>query len=59
MSVIGSTTGPVCRVHIYTEGSFKEAEGEASAEAAWAFVVILERTGAEYSFHGLLQESRM
>ena len=29
MSVIGSPTGPVCRVHIYTDGSFKEAEGEA------------------------------
>ena len=42
MSVIGSPTGLVCRA----------AEGEAAVEAAWAFVVILEHTGAEYSFHG-------
>ena len=51
MSVNGSPTGPVCRVHIYTDGSFKEADSEASAEAAWALVVILEHTGTEYSFH--------
>ena len=56
MSVIGSPTGPVCKVHMYTDGSFKEAEGEAAVEAAWAFVVILEHTGAEYSFQGLLQD---
>ena len=39
-------TGPVCKVHIYTDGSFKESEGEAADEAAWAFPVILEHTEA-------------
>ena len=52
MSVISSPTGSVCKVHIYTDGSFKETEGEAADEVAWAFDVILEHTGAEYSFHG-------
>ena len=52
MSVIGSPTGNVCKVHVYTDGSFKETEGEAVDEAAWAFVVILEHTGADYSIHG-------
>ena len=42
----------VCKVHVYTDGSFKETEGEAVDEAALAFVVILEHTGAEYSFRG-------
>ena len=38
--------------HLYTDGSFKEADGETEIEAAWAFVVILEHTSAEYCFYG-------
>ena len=52
MSVLGSPSGPVCKVHIYTDGSFKEADGETEFQAAWAFVVILEHFGAEYNFDG-------
>ena len=52
MSLIGDPVGNVCKVHIYTDGSFKEAEGDAAQEAGWAFVVILEHAGTEYSFHG-------
>ena len=52
MSVIGHPAGNVCKVHIYTDGSFNNAEGDAAEEAAWAFVVILEHSCAEYSFHG-------
>ena len=36
MSVIGSPSGPVSRVHIYTDGSFNEADGETEIEAVWA-----------------------
>ena len=52
MSVIGEPVGNVCKVHIYTDGSFKEAEGDDAQEAGWAFVVILEHDGTEYSFYG-------
>ena len=52
MSLIGDPAGNVCKVHIYTDGSFKEAEGDAAQEAGWAFVVILEHACTEYSFHG-------
>ena len=33
MSVIGHLAGHVCKVHIYTDGSFKDAEGDAAEEA--------------------------
>ena len=52
MWVIGEPVGNVCKVHMYTDGSFKEAEGDAAQEAGWAFVVILEHAGTEYSFYG-------
>ena len=52
VSLIGDPAGNVCKVHIYTDGSFKEAEDAAAQEAGWAFVVILEHSCAEYSFHG-------
>ena len=52
MSLIGDPAGNVCKVHIYTDGSFKEAAGDAAQEAGWAFVVILEHACTEYSFHG-------
>ena len=52
MSLMGDPAGNVCKVHIYTDGSFKEAEGDAAQEAGWAFVVILEHACTEYSFHG-------
>ena len=52
MSAIGEPVGNACKVHIYTDGSFKEAEGDAAQEAGWAFVVILEHVGTEYSFYG-------
>ena len=52
MSVIGEPAGNVCKVHIYTDGSFKDAEGDDAQEAGWAFVVILEHDGTDYSFYG-------
>ena len=52
MSLIGDPAGNVCKVHIYTDGSFKEAEDAAAQQAGWAFVVILEHSCTEYSFHG-------
>ena len=52
MSMTGHPAGNVCKVHIYMDGSFKNAEGDAAEEAAWAFVVIPEHSCAEYSFHG-------
>ena len=52
MSLIGDPAGNVCKVHIYTDGSFKEAEDAAAQEGGSAFVVILEHSCTEYSFHG-------
>ena len=52
MSVIGEPVGNFCKVHMFTDGSFKESEGDAAQEAGWAFVVILEHAGTEYSFYG-------
>ena len=57
MSVIGSPSGPVCKVHINTDGSFKEADGETETEAAWAFVVFLEQMqGRTTASTGLLRD---